>query len=132
MSEMFEKAARAKIRFESSKGLLTVEDLWDLPLTSAKSANLDDLAKALYKQVKETAGEISFVKPVEKDGGELQMKFEIVKHIIDVRVSERDAAAAATARREQKQNILALIAQKENEQLAGTSLEDLRKMAESL
>ena len=43
---IFEQAARQKIRFESVLGLLCVEDLWDLPLTSlnSKRANLDDIA----------------------------------------------------------------------------------------
>ena len=54
MEQMFEKASRAKIRFETSKGSLTVEDLWDLPLTSnTGKADLDDIARGLHSQLKE-------------------------------------------------------------------------------
>lgn len=48
--------------------------------------------------------------------------------------SHRSTATVAMAHtnREKKQQLLVLIAQKENEQLAGTSLDELRKMAESM
>jgi len=52
--EMFAFATKKKIRFETSKGLLSVEDLWDLPLTSDNGRpNLDDIAKGIYKAMKE-------------------------------------------------------------------------------
>ena len=48
MSEIFMKATQKKLRFDSTQGLLTVEDLWDLPLTGTnKKANLDDIAIGL-------------------------------------------------------------------------------------
>ena len=34
---IFEQAARQAFRFESPKGFLTVEDLWNLPLTQRNS-----------------------------------------------------------------------------------------------
>ena len=54
---MFEQASRSKFRFNSSQGLLTTEDLWDLPLTSTRYANLNDIAKELNRTLKATAEE---------------------------------------------------------------------------
>lgn len=131
--ELFEVASRKKFRFESPKGLLTVEDLWDLPLTSTVGkANLDDVARSLHKQLKNTEDSISFVSESTSSNPTVQAAFDLVKYVIGVRVTERDIAKEASARAEKKQQILGLISQKENEQLAGTSLDDLKKMAEAL
>lgn len=130
--DMFEKADRLKLRFDTVKGALSVEDLWDLPLTSgAGKANLDDVAKGLFRQLKDE-GDVSFVTPSVSKDKTIQMKFDIVKHIIDVRVAENATAEQARANREKKQLILSIIAQKENEQLSNASLEDLQRLAESL
>ncbi len=129
---MFEKASRRKLRFPSPKGLLSVEDLWDLPLTSnTGKANLDDIAKTLFAAMKET--EISFVAPAKTESdSDSKLAFEIVKRVIDVRLAENAAAAVAADNRKRKQLILDIIAQKQNEQLLGSSLEDLQKLADSL
>jgi hypothetical protein len=115
--ELFEQATRRALRFESPKGALTVEDLWNLPLT---------------RQLKD-ADEESFVQPtVGSKNVELNLKFDVVKHIIAVRVAERDAAAEAEKRRATKQRILELIAEKQDDNLKGKTLEELQAMANSL
>jgi hypothetical protein len=129
---MFERATRLNLRFDSSMGPLMIEDLWSLPLTSGtRKANLDDIAKAQFALLKSDAN-VSFVEPTRKSNDIDQLKFDIVKHIIDVRLAENALAAAAKANREKKQLILGIIAQKENETLLGASLDDLKKMAEAL
>jgi hypothetical protein len=131
--ELFEQATRRALRFESPKGALTVEDLWNLPLTSTTGkANLDGIAKYVNRQLKD-ADEESFVQPtVGSKNVELNLKFDVVKHIIAVRVAERDAAAEAEKRRATKQRILELIAEKQDDNLKGKTLEELQAMANSL
>jgi hypothetical protein len=129
---MFEKASRLKVRFDSPKGLLSIEDLWDIPLSSnTGKVNLDAIAIDLHHQLK-SGDDISFVNKENKSDAMIQLKFDIVKHIIEVRLVENEAAALARSNKEKKQQILSIIAQKENEQLAGSSLEDLKKLADSL
>jgi len=129
---MFDKAFRQKLRFESPMGQLSVEDLWDLPLTARSGkANLDDIAKELHHQLK-NGDDISFVIQSKKSDETIQLKFDIVKHIIDVRLAEQSAAETLRSNKEKKQQLLAIIAQKENEGLMNTSLDELKKMAESL
>lgn len=128
---MFEKASRSKIRFDSPKGLLSVEDLWDLPLTSnSGKANLDDIAKDIARKV--NADEVSFVNKEHKTNDEIQLKFDVIKHIIDIRLIEQEAAKKVRENTERKQQILAIIAQKENEKLSNSSIEELRQMVAGL
>ena len=134
----FEQATRSKYRYETKRGLLSTEDLWDLPLEGATS--LDGIAVALHAKIK--AGEaVSFVKRVnalaqlefnenQAKFNENQAKFNIVKHIIDVRLAEEAAVETAQADRQRQQRILELIADKKDGELASKSLEELTAMLE--
>lgn len=130
----FEAAARSRLRFPSPIGELTVEDLYDLPLTSLSGrANLDDLAKNAQREIRSETEAQSFVEPGE--GGpdpDAQLRFDLIRHVISVKVAERDAAADAHRRREEKQKILALISEKQDEALRGKSLEELQALVEAL
>lgn len=131
---MFEQASRLKVRFDTPAGLLSAEDLWDLPLTSATGrANLDDIARGLHGALKEASDNVSFVAPVSNSTDErLQLGFDIVKRVIEVRVAERDAAKSEADRKARKQRIMGIIAQKEDEKLSNTSVEELRQMLEAV
>lgn len=126
---MFEAAFRQKLRFDSKVGQLSVEDLWDLPLTSATKANLDAIAVDLNRQLKGT--EESFVSTGTKNAV-LELKFEVVKYIITTRVAENQAKLDERARAERKSQIATLIEQKKAEGLASLSLEELEAMAKAL
>lgn len=128
---MFEKASRLRVRFTTPQGAISVEDLWDIPLTSTTGkANLNDIAKGLNNKLKNDDEDFVAVKKPSSIYDKLS--FDIVKHVIAVRISENEAMAIAKANKDKKQQILSLIASKENEALAGQSLDDLRKLADSL
>lgn len=134
-SAMFEQASRLKLRFATTRGEVTVEDLWDLPLTSTVARpSLDAIALALHVEIRNTLEVASFVaQPVPNAAGDtLRLKFEIVKHVIAVRIKERDELRAAADRKEKKQRLLELIARKEDEALGSKSVDELRQMVESL
>jgi hypothetical protein len=129
---MFEKASRLKLRFESGKGQLSIEDLWDLPLTSKTGrANLDDIARNLHKQLKND-DDVSFVIKEKKSDATVQLKFDIVKHIIEVRLAENEANAKLRDNADKKQRILAIMAERQDEELKGKSLDDLKAMVAEL
>lgn len=115
----FEKATRLRLRFETSRGNLNVEDLWRLPL-----AELDKLAIALNKQLKESSEE-SFIKAKSKDNKLLELRFDIVKHIIETLLSEDEEKKKDADKRAKREQLLELIAKKKNQELEGKSLEEL-------
>lgn len=126
---MFEKATKRKLRFPSSVGLLTVEDVWDLPLQSNKQnvATLDDLAKKLNATIKAEQEE-SFVKKPSATSSENSLKFDIVKHIINVRLQEQEAKEKAAATRQKNKRIMEIMERKQYEELENKSLDELRAL----
>lgn len=130
---IFEQASREKLRFETAKGYITTEDLWSLPLTSRSTASvsLDDIAKSLNKQIKESSEE-SFVVKRSTVNELLTLRFEIVKHIIAELLAQKEQAATDAKKREQKQVLAELIAQKSQDNLKEKSLEELIAMHASM
>ncbi|EHJ9376142.1 hypothetical protein KB816_002851 [Salmonella enterica] len=121
---MFDQATRLKLRFNSNKGLLSVEQVWDLNLNA-----LNEMAKDLSRQVKEAASdEEDFIGAKSAVDSQLQLRFDIVKAIIGVKLKERDESATAAERKASNQVILELIQRKKQQELEGKSLEELEAM----
>lgn len=128
MEKLFIKAAKNKFRFNSSKGMLTVEDLFDLPLTHFSKANLNDIAKNLNKQLKE-AGEDDFVNTVNSGPSkELEEKMEIIKFVIEHKKQVLEVANKRATTMARNARIDELIAKKQDEELAGMSIEELEAL----
>ena len=70
---LFEKANKLKVRFETNKGNVTTEDLWDMPLVSTTGFSLDAIAISLNRKLKETEEE-SFVAKRSKSNTLLELK----------------------------------------------------------
>lgn len=131
MSDLFEKASKQKLRFNTARGSITTEDVWDLPLRSEKNFSLDILAISVNKALKESSEE-SFVEAKTTVNAELQLKLDIIKHIIKVKLADQATRFDRIHKKRQKDQILALIADKENDELRGKSKEDLLKMVADL
>jgi hypothetical protein len=128
---LFEEASRLKLRFETERGRISTEDLWDLPLSNEHGLSLDNLAKALNRKLKEESEE-SFVIPKSKESSILSLQFELVKHVIKVKIEERDAKKEALKKEAKKKRIREIIADKEDQTLKNLSEDELRKMLDEL
>ncbi|HBF9920090.1 TPA: hypothetical protein KO472_003657, partial [Clostridioides difficile] len=108
------------------RGLISVEDLWDLKLEQ-----LDEVYKTLTTDMKK-ANEESLLKIKTKDQKEVELKIKIVKYIVELRLAEIENRNKEKKKKEQKQHILELINKKENQELENKSIEELKSMINSL
>ena len=125
VENIFEYASRDKVRFPL-KGMSSVDDWWDLSLT-----NLDSIYKTLNKQVKQSEEE-SLLSTKASVDTELEVQIAIVKHIVSVKLAEKEAAEKASVKKAQKQKIMSIIATKQDEALQNSSIDDLKKMLDEL
>ncbi len=123
---IFEKASKAKLRFATNKGLLTTEDLWDLSLES-----LDTIAIATDKAL-ETSGKKSFIGKKDTTNTITKLQMEILEHIIEVKIAEKDARATRAAKQAQISKLKEALMEDENKELLSMSKEDKLKMLADL
>lgn len=125
VENIFEYAARNKVRFPY-RGLVSVEDLWDLPVTE-----LDKVFKTLNSQAKR-AQEESLLNTKSKEDEAVEIQIAVVKHIVSVKLAEKEAREKALENKEKKQKIMEIMAAKQDEALQNSSIDELRKMLDEL
>lgn len=122
--DIFKYAVKNKLRF-SYKGVCTVEDLYDIPLSG-----LDKMYGELKKQQK-NFGEDSLLNKKSSEEKEIGIKIEIIENIVADRLADIDKAKKAQQTRERNRRIAQIIADKEDAALNDMSLEDLKAMLAS-
>jgi hypothetical protein len=128
MSEvnLFLLASRKKFRFSSERGELTVEQLWDIPLTSRSGFSVNNIAIEVNRELKSLEEE-SFVETSKNPRRDtLRAMLELLKTVIAVRQEEAQKASEATERATKRQKIMEAIEAKEKEGLQSASLDDLK------
>lgn len=120
-NKMFEVAVRNKFRFPF-KGVISVEDLWDLSVQQ-----LDGIFKTLKSQEKK-AQEESLLDTRTPEDEILTAKIEIIKYIVNTKLEEAKQAERAKEAHDQKQKILGILAEKQDEDLRNKTPEELIAM----
>jgi hypothetical protein len=115
---LFEIATRNRYRF-TYKGVMTVEDLWDLSVDA-----LDAIFKTLNRQ-KKTADEYSLLAVKSAEDIELANKIELVKYIVSIKLAEADERVNAAEKKAQRDKILAIMAKKQDAALEGMDMKQL-------
>lgn len=124
-NKMFEVAVRNKFRFPF-KGVISVEDLWDLSVQQ-----LDSIFKTLKSQEKK-AQEESLLDTRTPEDEALKTKIDIIRYIVSVKLDEAKQAERAKENRDQKQKILGILAEKQDADLRNKTPEELQAMLNQL
>lgn len=120
--ETFKLASKEKLRFQTKKGELSTEQLWDLSLD-----DLDALAVSLDIEHKQSAKKSFLVKTSVKDKT-AKLKFDVVIEILNTKAAEQEAASEALEIKEHNKKIIQLISDKKDESLKGKSIKQLEAM----
>lgn len=132
MQNIFEYATRNKLRFASIRGELSVEQLWDIPLRSRDDFNLNTIAKTANKALKEISEE-SFVETTKTAAHtRCEAAMEAVKYIIDVKLAEEEAAKTRAEKKQEKEKLLGILAEKQAGKLSELSEKELQKRIAAL
>lgn len=119
---MYKLAVKLKLRFATSKGSLSIEQIQDLSLEE-----LNSLAIAIEDEYKKS-GKKSFITKKSTKDKEAKLKLDILLDIINDKLEERDEASVARANKEHNQKILAQIERAKDKELEGKSVEELEAM----
>ena len=126
MTDIWIEALKNKFRFEY-KGLISLEDLFDLNIK-----DLDAIYRNLKKEENDLQGDSLLVSEENPKVHEVNVKIKIVKEIFDMIQAEIARAEKALANKAQKDKILAIIEDKENQELSEKSIDELREIYKNL
>jgi hypothetical protein len=126
MTDIWIECLKNKYRFEF-KGLISVEDLFDLKLE-----DLDSIYKGLKKDEADLQGDSLLETKDNPKQLEVEAKIKIVKEIFNMKQAEIEANKRALANKAQKAKILAIIENKQDQELSEKSIEELKEIYDNL
>lgn len=121
---MYKQASKLGLRFQTNKGMLSVEQLWTLNQT-----DLSNAVKAVKKVLKTTDDDdLSFLDNTRTVDVENQLRFELLKDIYLTKKKETEELRDAAQTKLHNQKIIALIAEKQEGALKEMSIDELEKL----
>lgn len=113
---MYKQASKMKLRFATSKGNLSVEDLWDLSLPA-----LDRLAVSYDEELAKSPRK-SFITNDTPSNSELELK-----DVITDKLKDKAAREAAKDKAAEKARLTELLAKKQSEKMESMSEDEIRQ-----
>jgi paraquat-inducible protein B len=138
-ANLFELASRFQIRFDSTRGPITTEDLWGLPLKHQTRLNLDDIGKRIQQRMKsfdETAVD-SLVDDEADDATsadkfDLNLQLAVIKHIIAFEKAQAEKEKAEKELNQERKEMLDLLHDAERNERSSMTKEQIRERIAAL
>jgi D-ribose pyranose/furanose isomerase RbsD len=119
--DIFMKATKQKVRWNTTKGVLSVEDVWDLSLEQ-----LNAEAIKLNKEIKEM-GEENFLDDTPSVSPVMKLRFDVVIAIMEHKKELKLASETRAKNKAEKEKLLRLLEQREDEEMAEMPKEEILK-----
>ena len=127
--DMFAKAAKKGLTFSTSKGQMTVSQVWQMPLTSHNDFNLTVLSREVLAATR-VQSEENLVESVTVNTDD-NLRLDILKFIIGDIKEAQAKLLRAKEQRALQQKIASVIEQKSDDALHNKSLAELQAMLAS-
>lgn len=131
-TDIFKQATKLKLRFSSVRGDLTIEDLWDLPLTSKSNLSLDGVGKPIQKALRESDEDSLVAVPTTSKNELNSIRLAIIKEIISVKQEENLIKQNQAAIESQKALLKQALASKKVDEINSLSVEEIEKRLASM
>lgn len=129
---IYKEALLNKVRFSTNVGLLTLEEVMDLPLTSKSGLSVDSLAVDLVNKLKNENKEIVSLVNEDKEDIERcvdELKLEVLKDIIEYKKALIEEKRKAQAENSEKRRIMEALARKKEDKYNDMSIEELEELS---
>lgn len=120
--DIYKQANRLGLRFNTNRGLLATEQLFQLSL-----ADLDALAVSLDTE-REKSGKKSFIRETSAGDEIAKLKFDVALDVLNTVMKEQKDARESLDNKRKNEKILALIAEKQDGALKEKTVEELEAM----
>ena len=125
---MYKQASKLKLRFNTTRGVLTVEQLWSLSVNE-----LVVIIKSLKKEIKkDNDDELSFLDDNIVIDEKTVLQFDIVKDIYLTKKAELEAKSNAYNKKQELQKLLEIKAKRDEESLEKISDDKLNELINQL
>ena len=131
MSDLFKKATKQNVVYPTTKGVLTLNDLWNIPLESKSptAVTLDSILVSLDTELRKEKASTSFInKSSTSTASVKQLAFDVAHEILVERLEDKKANETRLAENQRKDRIKELIVEKKEDNLKNLSLEELEKL----
>ena len=107
MSDIYKKGTRENVTFQTSDGVKSISQMWEIK----KAVDMEPLLIDLSNQIKKVVGdsELTFLRGSKnKVNPILQLKYDILKDIYLTKITEEDNSILASAKKKELQGFLAI------------------------
>lgn len=132
LKAMFEQATRKQYRYPTTRGFVTTEQLWEMPLQSKTGFDLDTTARTINANLKAQSEESFVESSTNTAAKQFQELLDIVVHIIKVKKTENAEAAALATKKAERARLVEILHVRNQQELMTKSPAEIQAMIDAL